>query len=211
MHAEKIEDHIYGFMAEFETPEQLTEATQKAIDAGYKKVDAYTPFPVEELYEIVGQARQTYNLLPVLIFLGGVTGLIVAFALQYYTAAVDTPIFHLWRIIINGYPVNIGGRPFNSWPAFTVYMFEFTVLFTAGAAVFGMFGLNGLPKPYHPLFHSERFEAGASTDKFFLCIEAIDPQFDRTKTAQFLATLNPIGEVEEIPTLEDEGVQWPEL
>lgn len=212
MHAETVKSPVYGLMAEFETPEDLVEATRKTIAEGYKKLDAYTPFPVEEASELVASVRQTYHLLPVLVLGAGVTGIITAYVMQYYTAGVDYPILNLWRIIINGYPLNIGARAFNSWPAFAVIMFEMTVLFSAGAAVFGMFALNGLPLPYHPVFNVDRFRM-ASTDKFFLCVEATDPNFDLEKTKAFLQSLNPVDEVEEVPASEspDKEIEWPEL
>ena len=212
MHSETVTPSVYGLMAEFETPEDLTEATRKTIQAGYKKLDAYTPFPVAELSELVASVRQRFHLLPVLVLGAGITGLLSAYAMQYYMAGVDMPLLQFWRIIINGYPMNLGSRSYNSWIAFTVVMFEMTVLFSAGTAVFGMFILNGLPMLYHPVFNVERF-AGASTDKFFLCVEAKDPNFDLEKTKQFLQSLNPIGDVEDVPATEipDKEMEWPEL
>jgi hypothetical protein len=212
MHTDTVKPTVYGLMAEFETPEDLTEATRKAIDGGYTKLDAYTPFPVAELSDLVASVRQKFHILPLLVLGAGITGVTVAFLMQYYIAAVDMPVLNLWRIIINGYPMNLGSRPFNSWPAFTVVMFEMTVLFSAGTAVFGMIGLNYLPMPYHPVFNVERFSR-ASSDKFFLCIEAIDPNFELEKTKQFLVGLKPVGKVEEVAASEvpDKEIEWPEL
>lgn len=201
MQVEVTQPSIYGLMAEFETPEALTEATQKAIEAGYKKLDAYTPFPVEELSELVASVRQKFHLLPWLVLGAGITGLSAAYLGQLYMAAIEFPVLDIWRFTIEGYALNIGGRPYNSWVAFMVVMFELTVLFSAGTAVVGMFALNGLPMHYHPVFNVERFSM-ASTDKFFLCIEAKDASFDAGKTKEFLQSLNPVGEVEEVPASE---------
>jgi hypothetical protein len=171
---------IYGLMAEFTTAEQVLEAAQRTHDAGFKRVDAFSPFPIEGLAEAVGFHRTR---LPLVVLLAGITGCVSGFAMQYYAAAVS-------------YPINVGGRPLNSWPMFIPITFEITILFAAGAAVFGMFIMNGLPTPYHPVFNVPRF-ALASRDRFFLCIKAGDPMFDLELTRKFLATLNP-REVSEI-------------
>jgi len=152
---------LFGVMGEFSTPENLLAATKKAREAGYKHVEAYTPFPVEGLSEAVGFK---WTAVPLLTLMGGVGGGLTGFGLQYWVAAIT-------------YPINIGGRPLNSWPAFIPVTFELTVLGASIFAVFGMLALNKLPQPYHPVFNVERF-AQASTDKFFLCIEARDPKFD---------------------------------
>jgi hypothetical protein len=144
-------------------------------------MDAYSPFPVEHLAEALG-FRHTR--LPTLVFLGGLAGGLGGFFMQYWMMVVD-------------YPVNIGGRPLNSWPAWIPVTFETTVLAAALTAVLGMLGLNGLPQPYHPLFHVPRF-ALASNDRFFLCIEATDPRFDREATRAFLADLHP-REISDVP------------
>jgi hypothetical protein len=171
----------YGLVAEFDSPRALVGAAEKARDAGYKRMDAYTPFPVEELTEALGQ-RPT--MLPFVVLLGGVIGGVGGYLLQYLTMAYT-------------YPLNVGGRPLHSWPAFIPVTFECTVLGAALAAVLGMLAMNGLPMPYHPLFHVERF-ARASRDRFFLCIRAADPQFDLARTRQFLEGLGP-REVTEVP------------
>jgi hypothetical protein len=164
---------LFGVMGEFSTPEDLLAATKKAREAGYKHVEAYTPFPVEGLSEAVGFR---WTAVPLITLIGGVGGGLTGFGLQYWVAAIT-------------YPINIGGRPLNSWPAFIPVTFELTVLGASIFAVFGMLALNKLPQPYHPVFNVERF-AQASTDKFFLCIEARDPKFDLVETSKFLQSLH---------------------
>ncbi len=164
---------LFGVMGEFSTPEDLLAATKKAREAGYKHVEAYTPFPVEGLSEAVGFR---WTAVPLLTLMGGVGGGLTGFGLQYWVAAIT-------------YPLNIGGRPLNSWPAFIPVTFELTVLGASIFAVFGMLALNKLPQPYHPVFNVERF-GQASTDKFFLCIEARDPKFDLAETSRFLQSLH---------------------
>lgn len=166
---------IYGVMAEFDSPTTLVDAAHRAHQAGYRKMDAFSPFPIEELHEALHPHHK--DKLPMLVLIGGVTGLIAGLMMQYWMAAVD-------------YPMNIGGRPVASWPAFIPPAFETTILFAALGAVLGMLGLNGLPMPYHPVFNVERF-ALASRNRFFLCIESEDPLFDRKQTAEFLETLRP--------------------
>jgi len=212
MHAENTLSPVYGLMVEFETPEELVLATRQVVAAGYKKLDAFSPFPIEEVSDLVSSARQKFHTLPLLVLGAGITGLATAFLLQWYTSAISFQIFNFWRVIIDGYPLNIGGRPFNSWPAFMVVMFELTVLFSAGTAVVGMFGLNGLPLLYHPVFNVERFNL-ASTERFFLCIEATDPQFNLEQTKKFLEGLKPANPVEKVMSSEHfyEGLEWAEL
>ncbi len=172
---------FYGLLAEFTSPHELVEAAHRAYAAGYRRLDAYSPFPVEGLSEAMGFRRTR---LPLVVFLGGVAGCIAAVVMQYYIAVIN-------------YPMNVGGRPLNSWPSWIPVTFELTVLIASLAAVLGLLGLNGLPMPYHPLFNVPRF-ALASRDRFFLCIEAIDPLFDAETTRGFLTTLGP-KEVFEVP------------
>jgi ActD protein len=161
--------HIHGVMAEFETPEQLLSAARKARAAGYKHVDAFTPFPIEGLSEAIGFR---WTAVPLITLLGGIGGGLTGFGLQYWCSAIS-------------YPMNIAGRPLNSWPAFIPVTFELTVLGASIFAVVGMLALNKLPQPYHPVFNVQRF-AAASTDRFFLVIEARDPKFDLAGSSRFL-------------------------
>lgn len=163
---------IYGVMAEFETPSALVAAAREVSARGYKKVEAYSPFPIEEVSEALRLPR---NKMPLIVLVGGVMGLLFGYLMQYYIA--------VWY-----FPINVGGRPLHSWPSFIVITFEMTILFAALFAFFGMLALNGLPMPYHPVFNVERF-ALASRNRFFLCIEATDPLFDRKATSDLLAEL----------------------
>ena len=165
--------HIYGVIAEFDTADQLVEAAGKAHAAGYRNVNAYTPFPVEGLAEALGFRRSS---VPLITLIGGLLGCFGGFYMQYWMSAVS-------------YPLNIGGRPLNSWPAFIPVTVEMTILGAATFAVFGMLALNKLPQPHHPVFNAKRF-ALESNDRFFLCIESRDPKFDRAKVAKFLENLN---------------------
>jgi hypothetical protein len=172
---------LYGLLAEFREPEQVVAAARAARSAGYRRLDGYSPQPVEGLAEAIGHRTSK---VPLLVLIGGVVGCLSGFALQYWTMGI-------------AYPINVGGRPLNTWPAWVPVMFELTVLIAAVTAVLGMLGLNGLPMPYHPLFHVRRFE-GATRNRFFLCIEARDPLFDREATAAFLERQKPL-EVYEVP------------
>ncbi len=172
---------LYGLMAEFDTPTALVRATQAAYDAGYRRMDAYSPFPIEEASEALGFHKTR---VPLIVLMGGLLGGLSAYALQYW-------------INVIAYPLNVGGKPWHSWPAFIIPTFEMTVLFGGLAGVFGMFALNGLPMPYHPVFNVERFSA-VTRDRFFLCVEAADPQFDLIQTHEFMEKLKPLS-ISEVP------------
>jgi hypothetical protein len=161
-------------MAEFDHPEDIVHAAEKARDAGYRRMDAFTPFPMEELTDALA-IRHTK--LTLFVLCCGITGALLGFFMQYYVAVVD-------------YPLNIGGRPLNSWPQWIPITFEMTILFSAVGAVIGMIFRNGLPRPVHPVFNVDRFEL-VTRDKFFLLIEATDPKFDRADTEKFLKSLQP--------------------
>jgi hypothetical protein len=163
---------IYGLLAEFDAPETLVTAAERAYADGYRHMDAHTPFPVHGLAEAVGFHT---NRVPLLVLIAGILGAGLGFFSQYWAAVID-------------YPINVGGRPLNSWPAFIPITFEVTILAAAVTAVLGMLALNGLPQPYHPVFNAPRF-ALATRDRFFLCIEATDPRFDPVATRAFLEGL----------------------
>lgn len=164
----------YGLMAEFDSPQQLLDAAHKAHAAGYKKLDAYSPFPIEGLAEAIGFHK---NMVPFVVLVGGIIGGLSGYLLQYYVAVIT-------------YPVNVGGRPYHSWPSFIIVTFEMTILFAGLSAVFGMLALNGLPQPYHPVFNVAEF-AKASENKFFLVVDASDPEYDAAATRAFLKSLAP--------------------
>ncbi len=166
---------LYGLMAEFTTPEDLVEATRRAYAGGYRKMDAYTPMPIEGLAAALGSQRTS---VATLVFLGGLIGCIGGFGLMYWITCI-------------AYPLNVAGRPLYSWPAYIPPTFEMTVLVASLTAVVGMLALNGLPQPYHPVFNVPRFQL-ASQDRFFLCIEAVDPKFSFEETRTFLQALGPV-------------------
>jgi hypothetical protein len=161
-------------MAEFDDPTALVAATGRAREEGYRRMDAYSPFPIEELHEALGAPPSR---LPFIVLIGGIVGCIGGYALQYWVSVI-------------AYPVNVGGKPMHSWPAFIPVTFECTILAAALAAVLGMLALNGLPMPYHPVFNVPRF-ALASRNRFFLVIEATDARFEIDATRRFLEALNP--------------------
>src|SRR4029079_2117908 len=139
--AEPLLPPVYGLMAEFEDPNQLVAAAHRARGAGYRRMDAYSPLPIEDLHEAIGFPDTK---LPLIVLIGGVIGCLSGYLLQFWVSTM-------------AYPVNIGGKPFHSWPAFIPVTFECTILGAALSAVFGMLALNGLPQPYHPVFNVARF------------------------------------------------------
>jgi hypothetical protein len=167
---------LYGLLAEFDSATAIVSAAREAREAGYVKVDAYTPFPIHQLDEALRLPRTK---LPWIVLGGGITGTLAGLGLQYWASAIE-------------YPLNVGGRPYASWPAFVVPAYETTILFAAFTTVIAMILLNGLPQPYHPIFNAPAFSS-ASADRFFLCIETADPKFDHTATRQFLQGLQPLG------------------
>jgi hypothetical protein len=164
--------HLFGVIAEFANAEELLHAVEAVRKEGYQVLEAYTPYPIEELNDAIGHGPSR---VPLLVLLGGIAGGLFGFFLQYWTSAVD-------------YPLNIGGRPYNSWVSFIPITFECTILFAGLAAVLGMLVLNGLPMPYHPVFNVPRFQL-ASRDRFFLMILARDPLFRAGDTFRFMETL----------------------
>jgi len=176
---------IWGLLAEFDSPEGILAATRQLRLAGYRRFDAHTPYPIEGLAVEMGLGRSR---IPSIVLIGGVIGAAVGFWMQYYSLAID-------------YPLNVGGRPLNSWPAFIPITFEVLILVAATSAFLGTLFLCGLPQPHHPLFSVPQFSR-ASQDGFFLSIEAADPLFDVEGTAHFLASLGPVGEVLLVPETE---------
>ena len=171
-HTESTAPAIHGLMAEFDSASALVEAGRRTHAAGYTRKDAFSPFPSHGMEEALGIRER--SVAPI-VLAGGLTGLAGGWGLEYWTSVID-------------YPMNIGGRPYNAWVNFIPPAFETTILFASFAAVIGMLVLNGLPRPYHPVFNVKRFER-ASQDAFFLVIEAGDPKFDLEATRTFLAGL----------------------
>ena len=169
-----IEVPVYGLAAEFESPAKVVEAARAARAYGYRRFEVYGPYPIKELDEIIPGTDPV----PAMVLAGGIVGCLTAWSLQFYIAVID-------------YPTNIGGRPLNSWPAFVPIMFELTVLFAALAAFFGVLWLAGLPLLHHPVFNLQRF-ARASSDHFFLCIEASDAAFSAEQTRRYLLQQDPL-------------------
>ena len=164
----------YGLLAEFGSPAALVKAAEQTHAAGYIKIDAYSPLPIEGLAEAIGFH---HDLVPLVTLIGAIIGGTTGYLMQY------------WINVIN-YPLNIGGKPYHSWPSFIIVTFEMTILFGGISAVFGMLALNGLPMPYHPVFNVARF-AMASKDRFFLIVFASDKKYDDVKTREFLEGLGP--------------------
>jgi hypothetical protein len=171
---------IYGMIAEFDTPSDLVRAAQAAYNSGWRRMDCYTPYPVEEAAEAIGFHKNRVSLITLI---GGLMGLCAMFSLETWISTL-------------AYPLNIAGRPTYSWPAFIIPAYEWTILFAGLSAAFGMLALNGLPSLYHPLFNAPNFRTGATDDKFFLCLESTDPKFDVTETRAFLEAQGPVSVVE---------------
>lgn len=181
MHTNESTPTTHGVMAEFDTAQGIVDAARRVMAEGYTRVEAYTPVPIEELNDIIHKRR---TVLPKLVLGGGIAGMTTGFSLQYWASAIE-------------YPLNVGGRPLASWPAFIIPSYELTILFAALTAFLGMVALNGLPQPYHPVFNTPRFSL-ASSDKFFIVIEADDPRYDADKAMQFFKSIGAKG-VYDIP------------
>src|ERR1700720_3353669 len=175
-----VREGIYGLLAEFDTAGELVAAARTAYDSGWRRLDCYTPYPLEEAAEAIGFHR---NYVPLICLVGGLMGLAAMFLMETW-------------ISVLAYPLNIAGRPTYSWPAFIIPAYEWTILWAGLSAAFGMLALNGLPSLYHPLFNAPNFRNGASTDKFFLCLEALDPKFDLIETKAYLQKFAPNSVVE---------------
>jgi hypothetical protein len=175
-----VREGTYGLLAEFETPTQLVKAAENAYTAGYRRMDCYTPYPLEEAAAAIGFHKNEVSLV---CLIGGLLGVSAMFGLETWIS--------LWA-----YPLNIAGRPYYSWPAFVVPAYEWTILFAGLSAAFGMLALCGLPQVYHPLFNAPNFRNGATSDKFFLCLEASDPKYQAGETRAFLEGFAPVSVVE---------------
>lgn len=175
-HATTAESPFYGMLAEFDSAQTLLEAANQVRIAGYTRADAFSPFPIHGLAEALGFRERWVSKI---VLAAGITGLLAGWGLEYWTQVI-------------AWPMNIGGRPFHSWPHYIPVTFECTVLGASLAAFVGMLALNGLPRPYHPVFNVPAFDR-ASRDRFFLCIESVDPKFDRHATESFLKDLRPVG------------------
>jgi Protein of unknown function (DUF3341) len=171
---------IYGVLAEFETPSDLVRAAQAAYKDGWRRMDCYTPYPVEEAAEAIGFHRDKVSLITLV---GGLMGLCAMFSLETWISTL-------------AYPLNIAGRPLYSWPAFIIPAYEWTILWAGLSACFGMFAMNGLPSLYHPLFNAPNFRDGATDDKFFLCLESTDPKFEVAEAVAYLEAMAPLSVVE---------------
>ena len=171
---------VYGLLAEFNTPSELVSATEAAYQSGYRRMECYTPYPVEEAAEAL---RFHKTRVPLMCLLGGLCGLTTGWLLQTW--------INIWS-----YPLNVRATPLNSWPAWFIPAYEWTILFAGLSTAFGMIAQNGLPQMYHPLFNAANFRNGATSDKFFLCLEAHDPRFSLAKTREFLEGFSPVSVVE---------------
>ena len=180
-HAVDGTPRLHGVMAEFDAPAAFIAAAERTREAGYTRLDAFSPYPIEAVNDALDLPRTR---LPWIVFFGGLTGTIAGYGLEYWSSVI-------------AYPLNIGGRPLHSMPSFIIPAYETTILCAAFAAVIGMIMLNGLPRPYHPVFNVPQF-AAATSDRFFLLIEARDPKFDITATRRFLEELGPLG-VTDVP------------
>lgn len=176
----QVRTPIFGLLAEFASADDLLEAVQRSRAEGYRSMEAYTPMPLHEVAHALGYRSD----LPKLVLGGGIVGALVGFGLQYYAS-------------VESYPIDVGSRPLNSWPAFIIITFEMTILFAALTAVFGMFALSRLPRPHHPVFSVPHFEL-ASRDRFFLLIMAHDERFELARTGRFLGDLRSLS-VAEVP------------
>jgi len=181
MHVNEPTNATYGVMAEFDSAQTIVDAARLTMAEGFSKVEAYTPVPIEELNDIIHKTR---TILPKLVLAGAIAGMMTGFGLQYWASVIE-------------YPMNVGGRPYASWPAFVIPSYELTILFAALTAAGGMIALSGLPQPYHPVFNAPRFSL-ASSDKFFLVIESVDPKFSVSDTSRFLHRIGAKG-VYEVP------------
>ena len=170
-----VGDSLHGLMAEFEQPDEVLDATRRAYQEGYRNMDAYSPFPVEGLAEALGRKGVV---VPLIVLSGGIIGGLGGYFMEWFATVIH-------------YPLDVGGRPFHSWPAYIPITFELTVLTAAIFALVSMMALNRLPQPYHPVFNGPDFDR-ASQDRFFLCIEADDPKFDAAATKKFLENLHPV-------------------
>ncbi|MGB6974693.1 MAG: DUF3341 domain-containing protein [Terracidiphilus sp.] len=170
----------YGLLAEFDTPGDLIRAARQAREDGWRRLDAYSPYPLEEAAEAIGFHHDT---VPLVTLIGGLIGGAAMFSLETWISTL-------------AFPLNIGGRATYSWTAFVIPAYEWTILWAGLSAFWGMLALNGLPGLYHPLFNAPSFRANASTDKFFLCLEALDPKFDLLETKAYLHSFEPVSVVE---------------
>jgi Protein of unknown function (DUF3341) len=166
---------LHGVMAEFTTPEQLLAAARAAREMGFRKMDAYSPYAVEGVAEAIGLHKTR---VPLVVLIGGIIGGLIAYVMQWFSAVID-------------YPLNVGGRPLHSWPAFVPITFELVVLFAALAGLIGMLAMNRLPRPYHPVFNVPEFKLASQT-RFFLCIEADDHIFELARVREFFGRFNPV-------------------